>query len=149
MKEEYAKQRHNEAAVPLGACGLREIQLFQNTLLEYQLIVIDAELGYQLIFKGQPKPKHKQLVLIKHKEHYHTCTSLTGFFGANYYCTQCDKPFVVDDSQHHRCKGKRCYACQQTNCMAFQDAQATFYCPECCRSFFNRQCYQNHLFYTP
>lgn len=31
----------------------------------------------------------------------------------------------------------------------FKDAQATFYCPECCRSFFNRQCYQNHLFYTP
>ena len=149
LQEEYAKQLHNEAGVPLGACGLREIQLFQNTLSEYQLIVIDAELGYQLIFKGQPKPKEKQLVLTKHKEHYHTCTSLTGFFGASYYCTQCEKSFVVDDGQHHRCNGKRCYACQQTKCKAFQDAQATFYCPECCRSFFNQQCYQNHLFYTP
>ena len=149
LQEQYARELHNQAGVPLGACGLAETQLFQNSLSEYQLIVIDAELGYQLIFKGQPKPKEKQLVLIKHKEHYHTCTSLTGFFGTSYYCTECEKSFAVDDSRHHRCKGKRCYACQQAKCMNFQEAQATLYCVECCRSFFNQQCYAYHLHYTP
>ena len=80
LQEQYARELHNQAGVPLGACGLAEIQLFQNSLAEYQLIVIDAELGYQSIFKGPSKPKEKQLVLIKHKEHYNACTSLTGFF---------------------------------------------------------------------
>ena len=136
LQEQYARELHNQAGVPLGACGLGEIQLFQNSLPEYQLIVIDAELGYQLIFKGPSKRKEKQLVLIKHKDHYHTCTSLTGFFGTAYYCTECEKSFAVDDSQHHRCKGKRCYACQQANCTEFQEMQATLYCTECCRSFF-------------
>ena len=74
--------------VPLGACGLPEIQLFQNALSEYQLVVIDAEMGYQMTFKGPSKPKDKQLVLLKLKDHYHACTSLTAFFGASYYCTQ-------------------------------------------------------------
>ena len=148
LQEQYARELHNQAGVPLGACGLGEIQLFQNSLPEYQLIVIDVELAYQLIFKGPSKPKEKQLVLIKHKEHYHTCTSLTGFFGTVYYCVECEKSFAVDDSEHHQCKGKRCYACEQTCCTEFQEIQATLYCTECCRSFFTQQCYQNHLYYT-
>ena len=148
LQEEYAKDLHIQAGVPLGACGLPELQLFQNYLSDYQLVLIDAQMGFQLTFKGPPKPKEKQLVLIKNKDHYHTCTSLTGFFGTSYYCAQCEKGFAVDDSRHHRCKGKRCYACQQTNCLAYQDTQATFYCPQCHRSFFNRQCYENHLVFT-
>lgn len=140
LQQQYAQELHREANVPQGPCGLREIQLFQNALSEYQLIVIDAEMGYQLTFKGSTRSKDKQLILIKVQDHYHACTSLTGFFGSSYFCLHCEKSFRVDDSRHHRCNGKRCYACQQTTCMAYQEGQPTIYCQECCRSFFNGQC---------
>lgn len=65
LQEEMAKQLHRMAKVPQGPCGLPEIQMFQNHLVDYQIVVLSAEMGYQIIFKGPIKPKEKQLVLIK------------------------------------------------------------------------------------
>lgn len=98
LQETLAKELHDAAGVPHGPCGLAEIQLFQTALPEYQLLVIDAEMGYQMIFKGPLKPREKQLAIIKVKDHYHACTSLTGFFGARYYCVTCEKSFSTDDT---------------------------------------------------
>ena len=48
--------------------------------------------------KVQPNPKTSSWFSSKLK-----CTSLTGFYGSNYYCTECEKGFKMDDAQRHRC----------------------------------------------
>ena len=149
LQEEFAKQLHRMAKVPQGPCGLQEIQMFQTYLVDYQFVVLSAEMGYQIIFKGPVKPKEKQLVLIKTGEHYHACTSLTGFFGSSYYCTECEKSFKTNDTKHPKCRGKKCFAREQRECTAYQhNVQATLYCPSCCRSFFSADCFSNHLLCT-
>ena len=149
LQEELAKQLHRMARVPQGPCGLQEIQMFQTYLVDYQIIVICAEMGYHIIFKGPTKPKEKQLILIKTRQHYHACTSLTGFFGSSYFCTECEKSFKVADTHHHKCRGKKCYACEQRQCTSYRQAdRATLHCPSCCRYFFSADCFSNHLLYT-
>ena len=149
LQEELAKQLHRMARVPQGPCGLQELQMFQTYLSDYQIVVVCAEMGYQIIFKGPHKPKEKQLILVKTGEHYHACTSLSGFFGSSYFCTDCEKSFKTDDTAHHKCRGKRCYACEQRDCTAYRQIdRANLYCPSCCRYFFSAECYANHLQYT-
>ena len=61
FQRNMAKALHRQARVPEGPCGLGELQLFQIVLAEYQIVVVSADHGYQLIFKGPRQPDHKLL----------------------------------------------------------------------------------------
>ncbi len=51
-----AHRLHKEANVPLGPCGVPEIQLFQQHLTDYQILVYSAEMQNKRIFTGHKKP---------------------------------------------------------------------------------------------
>lgn len=110
--------------MPEGPCGLGHINQFQIILNSYQIIVVSVDHGYQIIFKGPTQPDNKQLILIKIAEHYHTCHSLAGFFGKNYFCLTCEKSFNTEDLPHHRCPGCKCPSCHQSDCQDYRAAQS-------------------------
>ncbi len=141
-----AKELHQQAGVEEGPCGLKEIESFQRHLNQYQIVVVSVQHGYQIIFKGPQQTDDKRLVLIKHHEHYHACTSLGGFFGKSYYCTKCEKGFSHNDVKNHRCPGTKCYACHQKECVEWKrdGALARVTCNDCHRQFFGSGCLQLH-----
>ena len=152
LQEKLAKELHREARVPEGPCGIGEIELFQIVLSEYQIVVMSVDHGYQVIYKGPPKPEDKQLVLIKVGEHYHACNSISGFMGKSYYCLECEKAFDHDNVRRHPCKGKKCFACHQYNCDDYKIANgehAHLPCQQCNRFVFGPICKMNHMLYTP
>ena len=145
-QEKRAKALHAEARVPEAPCGLGELELFQIVLDDYQIVVVSVDHGYQIIFKGPERDK--QLVLIKVGKHYHTCNNLAAFMGKSYYCVQCEKSFNNNDKKHHRCPGKRCFACHQFDCTDFKTRvgeRADLPCHQCDRFFFGAVCQTNHL----
>lgn len=146
FQKELAHQLHCRARVPEGPCGLGELNLFQIVLAEYQIVVVSADHGYQIIFKGPCQPDNKLLCLIKVGEHYHTCHSLSGFFGKGYYCLECENSFDQNDLQHHRCPGRKCQCCHQIHCVDFGAARgpAALPCKDCHRFFFGAECLLNH-----
>ena len=145
-----ARALHRKARVLEGPCGLGELELFQIVLAEYQIVVVSADHGYQIIFKGPRQPEDKLLCLIKVQDHYHVCHSLSGFFGKNYYCLDCEKSFNSDDLQHHRCPGRKCASCHQAHCRDFSTAAgpAAVLCRDCKRFFFGADCLLNHQTHT-
>ena len=145
-----ARALHRRARVPEGPRGLGELELFQIVLAEYQIVVVSADHGYQLIFRGPRQPDHKLLCLIKVQDHYHLCHSLAGFFGRVYYCLACEKPFNQNDLQHHRCPGQKCTCCHQQSCPDFSAARgpAALSCQDCKRFFFGADCLLNHQTHT-
>ena len=152
LQEKLAKELHQEARVPEGPCGLGEIELFQIVLSEYQIVVVSVDHGYQVIYKGPSKPEDKRLILIKVGEHYHACNSLSGFFGRNYYCLECEKVFDHNNIRRHPCKGKKCLACHQYNCDDYKNTNgehAHLPCQECNRFFFGPICKINHMLHAP
>ena len=150
IQETAARALHRKARVPEGPCGLGELNLFQIVLADYQIVVVSADHGYQIIFKGPPQPEKKLLCLIKVQDHYHVCHSLAGFFGKVYFCLECEKSFSNDDLQHHRCSGRKCSSCHQTGCLDYRAAHgpASVPCNDCHRLFFGAECLQNHQTHT-
>ena len=150
LQETLARQLHRRARVPEGPCGLGELELFQIILADYQIVVVSADHGYQLIFKGPRQPEDKLLCLIKVQDHYHVCHSLAGFFGKNYFCLAREKSFNQNDLQHHRCPGQKCACCHQQSCPDFSAARgpAALSCQDCKRFFFGAACLLNHQTHT-
>ena len=150
LQEQKARQLHRRARVPEGPCGLGELNLFQIVLADYQIVVVSADHGYQIIFKGPRQPEDKLLCLIKVQDHYHVCHSLSGFFGKNYFCLDCEKSFNSNDLQHHRCPGRKCTSCHQAHCRDFSTAAdpAAVPCRDCKRFFFGADCLLNHQTHT-
>ena len=150
FQKEMAKALHRQARVPEGPCGLGELELFQLVLSNYQIVVVSADHGYQIIFKGPSRPDNKLLCLIKVGEHYHTCHSLSGFFAKSYFCLKCEKGFNQDAFTQHRCPGRKCSCCHQVQCPDFaaRDGPASVPCNECYRFFFGATCLEKHLAYT-
>ena len=150
FQRDMARQLHRRARVPEGPCGLGELELFQIVLSDYQIVVVSADHGYQIIFKGPRQPDHKLLCLIKVQDHYHVCHSLSGFFGKNYFCLDCEKSFNSDDLLHHRCPGRKCSSCHQAQCRDFSTAAgpAAVLCRDCKRVFFSADCLLNHQTHT-
>ena len=95
LQEQKARQLHRRARVPEGPCGLGELNLFQIVLADYQIVVVSADHGYQIIFKGPRQPEDKLLCLIKVQDHYHVCHSLSGFFGRVYFCSTVKNPLTA------------------------------------------------------
>lgn len=100
-------------------CGLNEIKQFGTVLNDdYQIVVISAEHGHSIMYKGLED--EKQLMLLMHDGHFDVITSLAAFFSRSYFCLTCERGFNHDDLAHRRCRGKKCFACQQMDCPDFK-----------------------------
>ena len=150
LQPTLALELHHEAHVPLGPCGYDALTAFSTapSLVGYQIILVDAHRSFHITtFRDT---QDKQLILLHEQDHYDVITRFPGFFGSNYVCAHCWKPYNTEE--HHRCSKRKdlCGACRQKACPDFLEAysrglNATRRCGECHRDFFGETCFQTHL----
>ena len=118
-------------------CGHDELQKFQAHLTDYQISVVCKELMFGFYYMGDYKEKHINLIL--GEDHYHTITTMTGFFGTNYYCHHCKTGY----SETHNCNLK-CGLCQDIECKNFPKLEQYKVCDDCNVYFKNETCFNSH-----
>ena len=147
MRQESVAQRerafdlHEAANVPLGSCGLKEVDLFQHYLVNYQIIVVSGDQGNAIIYPPQPPANpdpEKSIYLYYQTNHFDVITKLPGFLNTNYFCHQCHKGY--DHTTDHLCPAQ-CGSCRGFGC-TIEDNGMT--CNECHRFFKNQTCYDRH-----
>ena len=153
LQERMAKELHQKAGVPEGPCGIKELQMFQDALPDYQIKVLSVDKPHMIIFAG--KEQAKQLLLVKVNDHYHGCSSFGGFLDKSYFCHDFNKGYNSDDHKHHHCEGRWCPGCKSSNCTELLSLKAALptnrqpspkeTCPACNRGFYGDECHAGHL----
>ena len=141
VQRERAFDLHEAANVPLGPCGLKEVDLFQHHLVNYQIIVVSGDQDNAIIYPPQPPVNpnpEKSIYLYYQANHFDVITKLPGFLNTNYFCHQCHKGY--DHTTDHLCDGM-CQSCRGFGC-TIEDNGMT--CNECHRFFKNQTCYARH-----
>ena len=141
VQRERAFDLHEAANVPLGPCGLNEVDLFQHHLTNYQIIVVSGDQNNTIIYPRQPPANpnpEKSIYLYYQANHFDVITKLPGFLNTNYFCHTCHKGYAVTTA--HLCTGM-CQSCRGFGC-TIEDNGMT--CQECDRFFKNQACYDRH-----
>ena len=141
VQRERAFDLHEAVNVPLGPCGLKEVDLFQHYLVNYQIIVVSGDQGNTIIYPREPPANpnpEKSIYLYYQANHFDVITKLPGFLNTNYFCHQCHKGY--DHTTDHLCDGM-CQSCRGVGC-TIEDNGMT--CQECNRFFKNQTCYDRH-----
>ena len=141
VQRERAFDLHEAANVPLGPCGLKEVDLFQQHLVNYQIIVVSGDQDNAIIYPPRPRANpnpEKSIYLYYQANHFDAVTSLPAFLNTNYFCHACHKGY--DHTTDHLCTGM-CYSCRGFGC-TIEDNGIT--CQECDRLFKNQVCYNRH-----
>ena len=139
---ERALALHQAAHVPFDIpCGLKEVDLFQQHLANYQIIVVSGDQNNTIIYPPKPPPNpnpEKSIYLYYQANHFDVITTLPGFLNTNYFCHGCHKGY--DHTTDHLCDGM-CKSCRGVGC-TLENHGIT--CKECDRFFFNQECYDRH-----
>ena len=141
VQRERAFDLHEAANVPLGPCGLKEVDLFQQYLVNYQIIVVSGDQGNTIIYPPQPPANpnpEKSIYLYYQANHYDVITTLPGFLNTNYFCHLCHKGY--DHTTDHLCIAM-CRSCRGFGCVIQGNGMT---CNECDRLFKNQVCYDRH-----
>ena len=141
IQRERAFDLHEAANVPLGPCGLDEVELFQQYLVNYQIIVVSGDNNNSIIYPRQPPANpdpEKSIYLYYQANHFDVITSLPGFLNKSYFCHRCHKPY--DHTTDHLCAAM-CRSCRGFDCVLQGDG---IMCNECDRVFKNQACYDRH-----
>ncbi|GIX73292.1 DNA-directed DNA polymerase [Caerostris extrusa] len=91
------------------------------------------------LYKGKERPL--RINLWHHDNHDDVIKSVKGFFGSNYCCENCEKPY--NNCESHRCPNA-CYICFRMSCPPGQPQR----CKDCDRLCVSESCYQAHKFVT-
>ena len=139
---ERALALHQAAHVPFDIpCGLKEVDLFQQHLTNYQIIVVSGDQNNTIIYPHKPPPNpnpEKTIYLYYQANHFDVITTLPGFLNTNYFCHQYHKGY--DHTTDHLCDGM-CKSCRGVGCTLENNGMV---CQECDRFFFNQACYDRH-----
>ena len=141
LQRERAFDLHEAANVPLGPCGLKEVDLFQQHLANYQIIVVSGDQNNAIIYPPHPPANpnpEKSIYLYYQANHFDAITSLPGFLNTSYFCHQCHKAYDV--TTDHLCEGM-CKSCRGVGCTIENNGMT---CQECDRLFKNQECYDRH-----
>ena len=141
VQRERALDLHEAANVPLGPCGLDEVEQFQQHLVNYQITVVSGDHNNSIIYPREPPSNpnpEKSISLYYHANHFDVITSLPGFLNRSHFCHRCHKPY--DHTTSHLCKGQ-CRSCRGFECVLQGDG---IRCNECDRMFKNQACYDRH-----
>ena len=102
VQERKARELHELANVPLGPCGIPEVEMFQNHLTNYEISIVSADHDNCIIYPPKPAPSNvKPIYLYLHGGHYDVITTMTGFLGKSYFCHMCRQGY--DNSLAHLC----------------------------------------------
>ena len=131
---------HVAANVPLGPCGIEEVKLFQNYLVNYQIIVVSGTHNNSIIYPPKPPGTDEKPIisLYYHNNHFDVITTLPGFLKRNHFCQRCHKAY--DHTVDHLCPAM-CSSCRAFACV-FEAGGIV--CNECDRLFKNQACYDHH-----
>ena len=116
IQRERAFDLHEAANVPLGPCGLNEVELFQQYLVNYQIIVVSGDHNNSIIYPRQPPAipnPEKSIYLYYQANHFDVITSLPGFLNRSYFCHKCHKAY--SNTADHLCKDQ-CNLCRGFGC---------------------------------
>ena len=141
LQRERAFDLHEAANVPLGPCGLKEVDLFQQHLTNYQILVVSGDQNNAIIYPPKPPANpnpEKSIYLYYQANHFDVITKLPGFLNTNYFCHQCHKGY--DHTTDHLCDGM-CKSCRGFGCTIENNGIT---CQECDRFFKNQTCYDRH-----
>ena len=139
---ERALALHQAAHVPFDIpCGLKEVDLFQQHLVQYQIIVVSGDQNNTIIYPPRPPANpnpEKSIYLYYQANHFDVITKLPGFLNTNYFCHACHKGYSV--TTDHLCDGM-CKSCRGFGCTLENNGIT---CQECDRFFMNQVCYDRH-----
>ena len=141
LQRARAVDLHEAANVPLGPCGLKEVDLFQQHLTNYQIIVVSGDQNNTIIYPPKPPANpnpEKSIYLYYQDNHFDVITKLPGFLNTNYFCHACHKGY--DHTADHLCDGM-CKSCRGVGCTLENNG---IICKECDRLFKNQECYDRH-----
>ena len=140
LQRQKALDLHQAANVPLGPCGIDEVKLFQNYLVNYQIIVVSGTHNNSIIYPPQPPGTDEKPVisLYYHNNHFDVITTLSGFLSRSYFCHRCHKGY--NTTTDHICTAM-CDMCRGFECV-WQGKGVV--CNECDRVFRNQECYDRH-----
>ena len=137
-QEKKARELHELARVPLGPCGLPEVELFQKYLTEYELNVFSTAHNNSIIYPAKPStPNAKPIYLHLHDNHYDVITKMPGFLSSVYFCHKCRKTY---SNKHGHLCDKMCGSCGAYDCVG----NASVECHQCNRTFKSKACYDRH-----
>ena len=138
-QEIKAKELHANANVPLGPCGLEEVDLFQKYLTSYEINIVSGNHDNAIIYSkyGVPSNDVKPIYLYLHDNHYDVITSMPGFLSVIYYCHKCKRSY--SSKFDHLCPGM-CKSCRSYECNVNEPMR----CDQCKRMFKSRACYERH-----
>ena len=141
LQRERAFDLHEAANVPLGPCGLKEVDLFQQHLTQYQIIVVSGDQNNTIIYPPKPPANpnpEKSIYLYYQANHFDVITTLPGFLNTSYFCHVCHKGY--DHTTDHLCDGM-CHSCRGFGCTYENNG---IICKDCDRLFKNHACYDCH-----
>ncbi|XP_068720877.1 uncharacterized protein [Montipora capricornis] len=138
-----------EVGLPPQPCGPEQLQQLVTapSLEDYTLVVVDANRAYACFAYGRGDTL---LGLLHEDGHYDALSSLPGFFGQDYFCSQCFQAYK--NLGQHACRNNRthhCGACLQNGCPDYTEAYRQYRsaqtpCILCGRSFYGDTCLQTH-----
>ena len=138
VQERKARELHELANVPLGPCGIPEVQMFQNHLTNYEINIVSADHDNSIIYPPKPTTSNaKPIYLYLHGKHYDVITSMPGFLSKSYFCHKCKQSY--DLTLSHLCPGM-CKSCRSFDCVVNDPVE----CDQCNRSFKSKTCYDRH-----
>ena len=134
-----ARELHANANVPLGPCGLEEVDLFQKYLTAYEINIVSGNHDSAIIYPkdGVHSNDIKPIYLYLHDNHYDVITSMPGFLSTSYFCHKCRRAY--SNKFDHLCPGM-CKSCRSYECNVNEPMQ----CAQCKRTFKSRACYERH-----
>ena len=140
VQRERAFDLHEAANVPLGPCGLNEVALFQQYLINYQIIVVSGDHDNSIIYPPQSSGTDERptISLYLHDNHFDVITTLPGFLCRSYFCVRCHKAY--SNTTDHLCTSM-CRSCRGFGCVLEGEGMV---CSECKRLFKNQTCYDRH-----
>ena len=137
-QERKAKELHELAKVPLGPCGLPEVELFQKYLTNYEINIVSTAHNSSIIYPPKPTISNTTpLYLHLHENHYDVITTMPGFLGSSYFCHACRRSYA--NKLSHLCPGM-CKSCRSYDCVVNDPVD----CNLCNRWFKSKACYDRH-----
>ena len=138
-QEKKARELHTAANVPLGPCGIPEVELFQKYLTNYEINIVSGNHDSAIIYPSKPSTNSNAtpIYLYLHNNHYDVITSMTGFLSGRYFCHTCRQAY--SNKLGHLCPGM-CKSCRSYECVVDDPLG----CNECNRWFKSKACYDRH-----
>ena len=139
-QEKKARELHEAANVPLGPCGLPEVDLFQKYLTNYQINIVSGNHNNSIIYPPKPSTTNNvtPIYLYLHDNHYDIITTMPGFLSNSYFCHKCKQSY--SNKFDHLCE-EMCKSCRSYDCILNGNGLV---CNECNRWFKSKDCYDSH-----